>query len=188
MATITEWQRNLPTRITMSRIFMVPLIVAAMWPNTLTWNIVAAVLFMAASSTDYFDGYYARKYKAVSNFGKFMDPIADKILVTSVLAMLLALGKIDAWMVIIILARDNFIGGIRSVAAADQIIIDAKPAGKWKTAMQMIAIPIVIIGNMEPYLPYLDKIGYGVLWVSVILSITSGIEYYLGFLKNRKSA
>lgn len=172
----------------MSRIFMVPLIVAAMWPNTLTWNIVAAVLFMAASSTDYFDGYYARKYKAVSNFGKFMDPIADKILVTSVLAMLLALGKIDAWMVIIILARDNFIGGIRSVAAADQIIIDAKPAGKWKTAMQMIAIPIVIIGNMEPYLPYLDKIGYGVLWVSVILSITSGIEYYLGFLKNRKSA
>lgn len=167
---------------------MVPLIVAAMWPNTLAWNGVAAVLFILASSTDYFDGYYARKYNAVSNFGKFMDPIADKILVTSVLAMLLALGKIDAWMVIIILARDNFIGGIRSVAAADQIIIDAKPAGKWKTAMQMIAIPIVIIGNMEPYLPYLHKIGYGVLWVSVILSITSGIEYYLGYLKNRKTA
>jgi CDP-diacylglycerol--glycerol-3-phosphate 3-phosphatidyltransferase len=89
-------------------------------------------------------------------------------------------------MVIVILARDNFIGGIRSVAAADQIIIAAKPAGKWKTAMQMIAIPIVIIGNMDPYVPYLDKVGYGVLWVSVILSITSGIEYYLGYLKSRK--
>ncbi|WP_415061498.1 CDP-diacylglycerol--glycerol-3-phosphate 3-phosphatidyltransferase [Bdellovibrio sp.] len=185
--TATEFQKKLAMRITLSRIFMVPVIVALMWPDTLTWNIVAAICFILASITDYYDGYYARKYNAVSNFGKFMDPIADKILVTSVLAMLLAQGKIDAWMVIIILARDNFIGGIRSVAAADQIIIAAKPAGKWKTAMQMIAIPIVIIGNMDPYLPYLDKIGYGVLWVSVILSITSGIEYYLGYLKSRKA-
>ncbi|MGE5087015.1 MAG: CDP-diacylglycerol--glycerol-3-phosphate 3-phosphatidyltransferase [Bacillota bacterium] len=185
---VTEWQKNLAMRITMSRIFMVPVIVAAMWPNTLPWNIVAAACFILASTTDYFDGYYARKYGSVSNFGKFMDPIADKILVTSVLAMLLSLGKIDAWMVIIILARDNFIGGIRSVAAADQIIIDAKPAGKWKTAMQMVAIPIVIIGNMDPWIPYLDKVGYGVLWVSVILSITSGIEYYVGYLKSRKSS
>jgi len=184
---VTEFQKNLPMRITMSRIFAVPVIVAMMWPNTLPWNITAAVCFILASLTDYYDGYYARKYGVVSNFGKFMDPIADKILVTSVLAMLLAQGKIDAWMVIIILARDNFIGGIRSVAAADQIIIAAKPAGKWKTAMQMVAIPIVIIGNMEPYLPYLDKIGYGVLWISVILSITSGIEYYFGYLKSRKT-
>ncbi len=182
----TEWQKALPMRITMSRIFMVPLIVGCMWPNELRWNILAAVLFILSSITDYYDGYFARKYNAVSNFGKFMDPIADKILVTSVLAMLLSQGKIDAWMVIIILARDNFISGIRSVAAADQIVIDAKPAGKWKTAMQMVAIPIVIIGNLEPDVPYLYKIGYGVLWVSVILSITSGIQYYLGYLKNRK--
>lgn len=183
---VTEWQKNLPTRITYSRIVMAPIIIAVMWPNTLHWNILAAILFILSSITDYYDGYFARKYGVVSNFGKFMDPIADKILVTSILAMLLSQGKIDAWMVIIILGRDNFIGGIRSVAAVDQIVIDAKPAGKWKTAMQMVAIPLVIIGNQEPYLPYLDKIGYGVLWVSVILSITSGIEYYRGFLKNRK--
>lgn len=185
--TATEFQKNLAMRFTLSRIFAVPIIVALMWPNTLLWNCIAAFSFILASLTDYYDGYYARKYNAVSNFGKFMDPIADKILVTSVLAMLLSQGKIDAWMVIIILARDNFIGGIRSVAAADQIIIDAKPAGKWKTAMQMVAIPIVIIGNLDPYLPYLDKIGYGVLWISVILSITSGIEYYLGYRKSRKA-
>lgn len=183
----TAFQKSLPTKITMSRIFMVPFIVALMWPNTLWWNVAAAVGFILASITDYYDGYYARKYQAVSSFGKFMDPIADKILVTSILTMLLAHHKIDVWMVIVILARDNFIGGIRSVAAADQIIIDAKPAGKWKTAMQMVAIPIVIIGNMDPYIPYLDKVGYGVLWVSVILSITSGIEYYLGYLKSRKA-
>lgn len=184
---VTEFQKKLAMRITISRIFAVPFIVASMWPNTLPWNIAAALLFLLASLTDYYDGYFARKYNAVSNFGKFMDPIADKILVTSVLAMLLSQGKIDAWMVIIILARDNFIGGIRSVAAADQIIIDAKPAGKWKTAMQMIAIPIVIIGNFAPEWPYLHKFGYGVLWVSVLLSITSGIQYYLGYLKNSKA-
>lgn len=185
--TATEFQKNLAMRFTLSRIIAVPLIVALMWTNTLLWNCLAALCFILASVTDYYDGYFARKYNSVSNFGKFMDPIADKILVTSVLAMLLSQGKIDAWMVIIILARDNFIGGIRSVAAADQIIIDAKPAGKWKTAMQMVAIPIVIIGNLDPYLPYLDKIGYGVLWISVILSITSGIEYYLGYQKSRKT-
>jgi len=185
--TATEWQKNLPMRITMSRVFMVPVIVATMWPNNLTWNIVSAVLFLLASVTDYYDGYYARKFGVVSNMGKFMDPIADKILVTSVLAMLLSQGKVDAWMVILILARDNFIGGIRSVAAADRVIIDAKPAGKWKTAMQMVAIPLVIIGSMDPYIPYLDKIGYGVLWISVVLSITSGIEYYVGYMKGRKT-
>ncbi|MNK01262.1 CDP-diacylglycerol--glycerol-3-phosphate 3-phosphatidyltransferase [compost metagenome] len=183
----TEWQRKLPMRITLSRVYMVPFVVAAMWPGKLSWNIVAACLFMLASVTDYYDGYYARKYNVVSNMGKFMDPIADKILVTSVLAMLLFQGKVDVIMVILILARDNFIGGIRSVAAADQVVIAAKAAGKWKTAMQMIAIPLVIIGNFEPYIPYLDKIGYGILWISVILSITSGIEYYLGYLKSRKA-
>lgn len=181
----TEFQRKLGTRITISRIFLAPLVVALMWPNELSFNIAAATLFALASMTDWADGYFARKYQSVSNFGKFMDPIADKILVTSVLAMLLSLGKIDAWMVIIILARDNFIGGLRSVAAADSIIIAAKPAGKWKTAMQMIAIPLVIIGHLE-ILPFLDKIGYGVLWVSVILSITSAVEYYFAYLKGLK--
>lgn len=183
----TEWQKSLAMRITMSRIAMVPVTVACMWPNELKWNIVAAAVFILASITDYYDGFFARKYNSVSNMGKFMDPIADKILVTSILAMLLSQGKIDVAMVIIILARDNFISGLRSVAAADQVIIAAKPTGKWKTAMQMVAIPTVIIGNMEPYIPYLDKIGHGVLWVSVILSITSGIEYYFGYMKSRKA-
>lgn len=174
-------------RITMSRIVIVPIVVAAMWPGELAWNIVASVLFILASITDYYDGYFARKYNAVSNMGKFMDPIADKILVTSVLAMLLFQGKVDPLMVIIILARDNFISGIRSVAAADQVVIAAKAAGKWKTAMQMIAIPIVIIGNIDPIIPYFDKVGYAVLWISVVLSVTSGLEYYTVYLKSRKA-
>ncbi len=187
MNTVTEWQKSLPMKFTLARIFAVPFIILALYPNHLMWNTVAGVLFVLASITDYFDGYLARKYNAVSNMGKFMDPIADKILVTGVLTMLLYQSKVDPWMLLLILSRDTFIGGIRSVAAADQIIIAAKPTGKWKTAVQMLGMPALIIGPLDPVLPFLDKIGYGLLWVSVILSITSGIEYYLGYLKSRKS-
>lgn len=189
---VAEWQKKLPMQITMSRVLLMPIIVAAMIPNTLPWNIAAAILFILASVTDYFDGYYARKWNVVSNEGKFMDPIADKILVTGILIMLLATHKIDVYMVILILVRDTYIGGIRSVAAADQIIIAAKPAGKWKTALQMGAIPAVMINSFEPWIsyswsPWIGKIGYGVLWVSVILSISSGIEYYLGYQKEKRT-
>jgi CDP-diacylglycerol--glycerol-3-phosphate 3-phosphatidyltransferase len=181
-----DWKKSLPMWITMSRILVVPLIVALMFPQSLGCNIAAALLFMLASITDYWDGYFARKFNAVSSMGKFMDPIADKILVTSILVMLVASGRIDPIMVIIILARDNFIGGLRSVAAADQIIIAAKPVGKWKTALQMVAIPAVIIDQPWIGIPF-EKVGYWVLWVSVILAVTSGVEYYLGYLKARKT-
>lgn len=165
---------------------MVPLVLAGMAIDSLPSRIFAALLFIVASITDYFDGHYARKYNAVSNMGKFMDPIADKILVTSILVALVPTGRIDPWMVIIILARDTLIGGLRSVAAADQIIIAAKPAGKWKTALQMVAIPAMIIGVDFVGFP-LVKIGFWVLWISVILSITSGLEYGWGYWKAAKA-
>jgi CDP-diacylglycerol--glycerol-3-phosphate 3-phosphatidyltransferase len=170
----------------MSRVFIVPFIVMAMIPNLPLWNAVAAGLFILASITDYFDGYYARKFNAVTNYGKFMDPIADKILVTSLLVMLLFRDRIDPYAVIILVARDNFIGGIRSVAAADQVIIDAKPAGKWKAALQMCAIPALILGVVE-WFPYLYEFAYSVTWLSVFLSITSAIDYYRAYLLGRKS-
>ena len=179
-----NWKKSLPMWITMSRIFMVPIIVAFLFPNQIILNIIAAILFILSSITDYYDGYFARKFNATSTMGKFMDPIADKILVTSVLVMLVFSSRIDPLMVIIILARDTFIGGIRSVAAADQIIIDAKPTGKWKTALQMIAIPAVMIDQRVYGIPF-EKIGYWVLWVSVILSLTSGFQYYWGYLKSK---
>lgn len=153
-----------------------------MWGNQLPGNLIAAALFLLASISDYYDGYFARKFNAVSNMGKFMDPIADKVLVTSILVMLIPTDRIEPWMAIIILARDNLIGGLRSVAAAENIIIDAKPAGKWKTALQMVAIPAVIIDQEYLGIPF-AKIGYWVLWSSTILSVTSGFEYYRGYLK-----
>lgn len=194
---VAEWQKKFPMQITLSRMFLMPFIVACLYPDQLIWNVTAAVLFILASITDYFDGYYARKWNAVSNEGKFMDPIADKVLVTGVLVMLLAMHRIDVFMVILILVRDTYIGGIRSVAAADQIIIAAKPAGKWKTALQMSAIPAVMVDNFQEWITnpvwaeysrWIGKIGYGVLWISVILSITSGIEYYLGYQKEKRKS
>ena len=116
-----------------------------------------------------------------------MDPIADKILVTSILVMLIPTQKIDPLMVIVILARDTFIGGIRSVAAADGIVIDAKPTGKWKTALQMIAIPAVMIDQFYLDIPF-DKIGYWVLWISVVLSVTSGLQYFWAYQKAKSAA
>jgi len=183
MKTPNSWQKKLPMQITMSRVYILPLIIGLMWPNQFLWNCLAAGLFVIASITDYYDGHFARKYGAVSNMGKFMDPIADKILVTSVLVMLLSQAKIDVVMVIIILMRDTFIGGIRSVAAADQIIIDAKATGKWKTALQMIAIPLIMI-NEIPQLPLpIGKIGWGALWITVFLSVLSGWDYFKSYKK-----
>jgi CDP-diacylglycerol--glycerol-3-phosphate 3-phosphatidyltransferase len=174
------WQKNLPMQLTLSRIVMVIPAVLALIPNTLVWNTVAAFIFIIASITDYYDGYYARKFNAVSTMGKFMDPIADKILVTSVLTMLIVPGKVDPYLVILLTVRDTYISGIRAIAAADGVVIAAKAAGKWKTALQMGSIPAVMLWDLT-FLPvggeWIGKIGYGLLWVSAILSITSAFEY-----------
>lgn len=185
--TPTSWKMRLPMWITVSRMAMVPFVLLCMLPNSFWWNVAAASLFMLASITDYYDGYFARKYNAVSNMGKFMDPVADKILVSSILVMMAYYQKIDPWMVVVILGRDNFISGVRAVAATDGVVIAAKSAGKWKTALQMGAIPGLLIGEIPGYLPYLDKIAYGILWISVLLSISSGVEYYLAYEKSRKA-
>lgn len=174
--------------ITISRIAMVPFVLLCMLPNSFWWNVAAAVLFMLASITDYYDGYFARKYNAVSNMGKFMDPVADKILVSSILVMMVYYQKVDPWMVVVILGRDNFISAIRAVAAADGVVIAAKAAGKWKTALQMGAIPAVLIGEIPGYWPSLGKIGYGILWITVLLSISSGVEYYFAYKRGRQEA
>ncbi len=180
-----DWKKKLPIRITWFRIWMVPIILACLWIESLEWNVIAAVLFMVTSVSDYFDGYFARKYQAVSTEGKFLDPVADKILVTSVLVELITVNKIDPFMVIVILARDTFISGLRSAAAVDGVVIDAKPTGKWKTALQMVAIPAVMIDDRVGGIPF-DKIGYFALWISVALSVLSGAQYYMGYAKGRK--
>lgn len=157
--------------------FLMPPIVLLMLQQS-DWTSFAAIfLFVIASITDYYDGYFARKFNAISNFGKFMDPVADKVLVSGLLVVLLQLQRIDLYMVILILVRDTYIGGLRAVAAADNIIISAKPTGKWKTALQMSSMPLLMI---EPHFVeslWLNRVAYGALWISVILSVVSAVEY-----------
>lgn len=141
---------------------------------------IATLFFIIASITDYYDGYFARKLNAVSNLGKFLDPVADKILVSTILILLLVQHKTDPWMVMLFVARDTIVGGVRAAAAADGIIIDAQTTGKWKAAMQMLAIPLLILHDLHPQFPN-SQIGYGLLWISVLLSLKSGFDYCAAF-------
>lgn len=170
--------------LTYSRALAAPVIMG-IWMTGWNWaGGVTAGLFILASITDWLDGYYARKYNVESNMGRLMDPIADKILVLGALIMLLASGRVDPIMVFLFLARDIFIGGIRSVAAANNLIIGAKPFGKWKTAFQMVAIPMLLVYYPIFGIP-IAEIGYYALWVSVGLSLISGAEYTIGYYRSR---
>lgn len=181
---MTAWQKNLPHLLTMSRMVLAIPIALIMNNPDLGIRILAAVLFVIASATDYGDGYFARKWNLISDWGKIMDPIADKILVTSTLVMFVPSGKIHVWIVIILVARDLLIGGVRSVAAAEQMIIAANPGGKWKTALQMVAIPAVIVGDDFLGIPF-QSIGHAMLWVSTVLSLYSGAQYAWEYEKAR---
>ena len=173
--------------LTYSRMFIAPLIMWILMTNGKYAGWLAAFFFILGSLTDWLDGYFARKLGIESNMGKFMDPIADKILVLGAIITLLAMGRVDPYMVFLLVGRDIFIGGIRAVAATNQIVISAKPFGKWKTATQMVAIPCLMV--YEPLFGWpLPDLGYFLLWFSVILSFISGVEYTYGYFSNTKSA
>ena len=136
---------NLPNKITMLRVFLIPFFVVFMLVSAIPYSkYIALVVFVVASLTDTLDGYIARKYKLVSNFGKFMDPLADKLLVCSALIALSDLNRIPAWIVIVIIARDFIISGFRLIAAEKGIVIAAGWWGKIKTTVQMIMVGFLI--------------------------------------------
>jgi len=173
---VSNFQKKLPMYITLSRIAITPPIAICIWLDN-TWGLwAAAVLFILGAITDYFDGYYARKYHAETNLGRLMDPVADKILVTVTLLMLLPLRKVDPYMVGLLLSRDLVIGAIRAAAAADHLVIDAKAFGKWKTAIQLGCVPALLIDGPILGIP-IHHIGYIGLWISVSLSLISAWEY-----------
>ena len=172
---------NLPNKLTVLRICMIPFFVAALLyegGTSRNMRILADVLFIAASLTDLLDGKIARKYNLVTNFGKFMDPLADKLLVCSALICLIELGQLPAWVVIIIISREFIISGFRLVAADNGIVIAASYWGKFKTVFQMTAV-ILLIFNI-PSLALLTNI---VLAAAVVLTVVSLADY---IVKNRK--
>lgn len=170
---------NLPNKLTLFRIILIPIFVVLLLK---TYYYYAAAVFIIASLTDFLDGYLARKYHLVTNFGKLMDPLADKLLVTSALVCLVELGDIPSWMVIIILSREFTISILRAVAASDGKVIAASKWGKSKTIFQMIAVISILIKNYpfeRLHIPFSDV----VLWIAVILTVVSGIDY---IIKNKE--
>ncbi len=182
---IPAWKQTLPLHLTFSRVYFLPLMIPAILKTGWTWDLAAAVLFILLSLTDAWDGALARRWNVVSTFGKFMDPVADKILVSSVLLTLLSMQKVDLYLVLLFIARDTFIGGVRAIAAADQLILDAKSAGKWKTGFQMTGIVLVILESF-PWAPWFGTLGRVVLWISVVLSLFSGYQYWQAYQGSKK--
>lgn len=165
---------NLPNKLTVLRIIMVPFFIAAYMEK---WFFVAFTLFIVASLTDMLDGKIARARNLVTNFGKIMDPLADKILVYSALCLFVENGTIPGWTLIIILAREFVVSGMRTVAASEGIVIAAAMSGKIKTVLQMVAVIILIIA-VGP-VPQLKTIGMLVFWASLVMTVYSGTEYVL---------
>ena len=166
---------NLPNKLTVLRICMIPFFVAALLyadGASQSMRLLANVLFIAASLTDLLDGKIARKYNLVTNFGKFMDPLADKLLVCSALICLIELGQIPAWMVIVIISREFIISGFRLVASDNGVVIAASYWGKFKTVFQMISVILLIVN-----LPVLELPASICLWIALILTVVSLIDY-----------
>lgn len=166
---------NLPNKLTMFRMFLVPFFVLfflARIPSEPACDWIALAIFVVASLTDMLDGKIARKYNLITDFGKFMDPLADKVLVDSALICLVALDRIPAWIVVIIIAREFTISGFRLIAAEKNVVIAANYWGKFKTVFQMVMV-ILMIANL-PALKVLTEI---VMWIATALTIISLISY-----------
>lgn len=170
---------NLPNKLTLLRILLVPVFII-LEMNGHSYS--ALGVFIAASVTDFLDGWIARKYNLVSNFGKLMDPLADKILTMAAFVCLVELGQVAAWMVIVILAREFIVTGLRTVAAKDGVVIAAAWSGKIKTTLQMAAIILLLLKNWQfTYLNFpMDQI---LLWAALAMTVVSGAEY---MIKNRQ--
>ena len=167
---------NLPNKLTTFRVILIPFFVFFMLPPNMTGinNYIAVAIFIVASLTDLLDGKIARKYNLVTNFGKFMDPLADKLLVCSAMICLIQTGQLAAWIVVIIIAREFIISGFRLIASDNGVVIAASYWGKFKTTFQMLMV-IVLILNIQ--MPFFQILGVILTYVALILTVVSLIDY-----------
>jgi len=184
---------NLANRITLVRIFLVPIVTIFLLVKldvepltisdySISYNqVFALLLFIIAASTDGLDGYIARKRKIVTNLGKLLDPLADKLLMAAVLIALVEMEKLGAWVAIIIISREWAVTGLRQVALLEGAVLAASKWGKWKTAVQITMIIVLLLNNF-PF-NFIDlRIDLVVVWASVLITVYSGIDY---FIKNK---
>ncbi|MCG7407421.1 CDP-diacylglycerol--glycerol-3-phosphate 3-phosphatidyltransferase [Paenibacillus sp. ACRRX] len=185
---------NLPNKITLVRIFLVPIMMFFLLVNfdyfkpiqindfSITYNqIIAALIFIIAASTDGLDGYIARSRKMVTNLGKLLDPLADKLLVAAVLISLVEMGKCDAWIAIVIISREFAVTGLRQVALLEGTVVAASKWGKWKTATQITAIIAMLLNNF-PFVLFDIPFDIIATWLAALITVYSGIDY---FVKNK---
>lgn len=168
---------NLANKITLVRILMIPVFMGLMLVEFPYHMEAALAVFLTASLTDKLDGYLARKYNMITDFGKFMDPLADKLLVTGAFLVLIQLGRIEAWIVFIILTREFAVTGLRSLAAAQNVIIAASSFGKIKTVVQIVAISILLLGNF-PFSLLNLPMDIIAVYTALIVTILSGLDYF----------
>ena len=177
---------NLPNKLTIFRVILiVPFVVVLLggeagWfgDNSLLYGGIALAIFIVASLTDLIDGKIARKYNLVTDFGKFMDPLADKLLVSAAMIALVEMGRIPAWVVIVIISREFIISGFRLVASDNGVVIAASYWGKFKTTFQMVMVCLMLLDLSEKFA------GYGVLtniimWIALILTVVSLVDYLM---------
>lgn len=166
---------NLPNKLSLTRIALIPLMVTLMYPNTTVCNLLAAAVFALASFTDFLDGHIARKQHIVTDFGKFVDPVADKLLVLSALIMLIQQELMLAWVVVVILARELCVDGLRMVAGSKGMVIAAGKLGKIKTCTQILLILWLMLSRH----PVMGSIISGALTLLVlVMTLWSGVEYF----------
>ena len=177
---------NLPNKLAILRIILViPFVIflslaLEVSDNTavsMTMRVFAAIIFVGASITDYYDGKIARKYNLITNMGKFLDPLADKLLVGSAFIVMVELGLMHSWMVVVVIAREFAVTGLRLLAVEKGEVIPAGMLGKLKTISQLVAIVLILLGN-PIFNTWNFELDYIILWISVILTILSGIEYF----------
>ncbi|WP_283108928.1 CDP-diacylglycerol--glycerol-3-phosphate 3-phosphatidyltransferase [Thomasclavelia spiroformis] len=190
---------NLPNKLTVIRVLLVPLLILVyMFPYDTTGinvpvyhildtdislvNIIILVIFIVASITDYFDGRIARSKKLITTFGKFADPIADKLLVNTIFLLLASDGKINIIIPIIMISRDTIVDAIKMSAASKQVVVAASKLGKLKTVSQMIALCFLLVNNF-PFSVLGIDLATILAWIATVISVISGIDY---FIKNRE--
>jgi len=174
---------NLPNRITLARIATIPVFMAILLGPIHGGEYVAAAIFVLAAASDGLDGYLARKRNEVTRLGQLLDPIADKLLVTAALVSLVQLGQVPAWAAVLIVGRDLAVTGLRTIAAGEGVVIAASLLGKVKTIAQVVAIVALMVHNY-PFSLIGLPVGEAALWVAVILTIISGVDYFRQALKD----
>ena len=171
---------NLPNLLTLSRILSLPLFIAAFYLEGVTAQWTSFAIFALASVTDFFDGYLARAWKQQSGFGRFLDPIADKLLIAVAIIMLVAFDRISGLAILpalVILCREILVSGLREFLAEIRVSVPVSYLAKWKTAIQMLAIGFLLLGDVVPLLP-LGEIGTFGIWAAALLTLITAVDYF----------